>query len=308
MILADRILTIPLALDPTFARDITAFLLPSDEPYKSSSILADYLRVGPVAPPTRRPDGSGEFHLDVNEGTVRVVVPAGTTWVELRGRWSADDEDDLAMRLGPVDPLGGIVAEQIAARADLARALRVDLGELVDDWLAAHRVELAFVVDEGESTEEGQRVRREAALRDLAERVARHVDAPSVAGRVQLARNALAALDGEHALVGELQSVCDDLDRIRPRQEADFDADELIALRRKRKRDRRMRREMARANLVRFIGVGWDEQPPEQHWDLFEMNVPEALKAQLVDEIVSHVMRIATLPPKRWGGWSPPSG
>lgn len=304
---------LPLAFDPTMIAGAAVHYVergPDGErrAYEGDDAFARYLADGPACPPIRNDDGSGALLIDLDDGTVEVSVPAGTTWVELTGRWSADDADDLAVEIGPADPLGGVVAEQLGRAGDeLRRALYGAIDDELNDWLAAHRIALELptvqvTADVDQGAEDA--VRRESALRDLASRLGRHIDAPGVAGRIAQTRRAVADL-GDHPLRSVLEGICDDLQRLRPRAEADYDTDELRAFRRRRKRDRRLKRSMARRCVVRFIG--WDE-PVDEHWRVFETQVPDRLQDRLIDEICAHVHRSATLLPKRSRGSSRASG
>lgn len=304
---------LPLATDPVMAQAAVYHLDRDDDGQRRSydggeNWYSAYLAEGPMEPPVRQPDGSGLLRVELDDATVEVEIPSGTTWVELTTQWSADDEDDLACDIGPADPLGGIVAEQLVAGDELTRALSGDVREEVDDWLAAHGVALAFEQVQVTADPEGERaVRRESALRDLVVRLLRHVDAPGVAGRVAQARAGVGAL-GEHPLRQVFETLCDDLDRMRPRAEHDLETAERRAWRQNRKRTRRHHAELARRNVVRFIGEGWDDEHAITHWRLFETEVPEVIRWRLITEIISHVNRIAVMPPKRSRASSPAPG
>lgn len=304
---------LPLVSDPSVTGARCTLLDGPDgpQPYTGSDALARYVVEGPLEPPERRDDGSGSLLVEVDAGTVRVDVPAGATWVDLRPDWSADDEDDLAADIGPADPLGGVIGERMALGPAGRRALLGDLQNEVAEWLAAHHITLDIgpaqvTADPGADGE--REVRRESALRDLSARLARHVDAPGVAGRLAAVRAAAKALD-EHPLGQTLADVFETLDQTRPIAEADLEPVERRAWRNKRKRDRRYQRELARRCLVRFIGPGWEDVPPGRHFEVFETDAPAALRDRIVRELVAHVGRIATrLPPKPRRGSSPASG
>lgn len=302
---------LPLMSDPTVLGARCVLIDAPETPYEGAEVFARYVTDGPVEPPVRREDGSGTLLIDVDAGTVRVEIPPGATWVEMRTDWSIDDEDDLAADIGPADPLGGVLTERMAMGPDLRRATREALNHDIDEWLAAHQVSLHIgpgQVTAAPDADEEREVRRESALRDLASRVLRHIDAPGVASRVAQLRGALEALDG-HPLQPTLADICDTIDQLRPTTEADLCPAELQALRQKRKRDRRYQRELARRNLVRFIGEGWDDEDPGRHFEVFETDVPPALHTRVVGELVAHAHRIATrLPPKRRRASSPASG
>lgn len=302
---------VPLVLDPASA-GATFTLLDGPggpAPHSGRDVFTRYIQDGPAEPPTRHADGAGSFLVELDEGTVRVDLPP-CTWVEIRGDWTPDDEDDLAADIGPSDPLGGVLAERMTLGEEGRAALSAAVADELHDWLAAHCVSLVFgstQVKAGDGADDELAVRREAALRDLGARLSRHVEAPGVAGKLAMVRGAAEGL-GDHPLRQTIVDICDSLDRIRPLAEADLSPAERRAFRQKRKRDRRWPREMARRTVLRFHGPGWDDEPLP-HWQVFETDVPPVIRTRLEGEIAAHAARVATrLPPKRRRASSPACG
>lgn len=274
----------------------------------SAAQQAAYLRDGPTAT-ERREDGSGVVRLVVDGQPEVVEIPAGSTWVEVRGL--TDDEDLAAYEAAePLDVAGMQVAAQLDKSRETARLFaRAEVGKALDRWQADHRLRLDCTDEAGDEDlppsdlERARSVRARAAREALVDLVVRAIRWPLVGEHRDLLERAAADADDDLA-----KTIRRAIAALPPKlAQQSLDAGDLLAVRRHNAYSKRLARARAERGLVALHhpqAAGLDRR---RRWQLI-VDAPEEVREPVIAELCAHIDRIGTASPKAAPASSPVSG